>query len=118
LPANTFEIAIFTLTLASAGMMAHSEASPADASETYRTSCRGNDCVRYLCDTMGGDCFLLGYFDRREEIHQDRTEYGTTPDVPGTAIPDSGAGQTRHSEPHYHYKNHFDPDNDYDDPLG
>jgi hypothetical protein len=75
----------------------------------YRTSCYSNDCVRFLCDEGGRDCFLIGYFDKREDIHPALPEWGDHPGPPPPEFHYYG-----YTGPHYHYKNVFDPDNDYD----
>src|ERR1700678_2457211 len=87
----------------------------ASAHETYRTSCRGNDCVRFLSDERGQDCFLVGYFDRREEGRPVCNEYSVKRAASPQPLRDCENDVYSNNGPRYHYKNHFDPDNDYEE---
>jgi hypothetical protein len=109
--------AIFVLALVGMGLGDSAGRAIAGTDETYRTSCRGRDCVRFLCDEVGQDCFFLGYFDRSEESRKPRNEFGAAPETSAEAQPGYGSGNYGNSEPDYHYTNHFDPDNDYDEHL-
>lgn len=107
------------------------------AADTYKTACRGDDCVRVQCDDRGRDCFRLGYVDRRAlpagTPYEETDAYqGTRGFVFGLRDPDNdydpypGFFDSGHNtfDPdndydaypgiYSHYTNHFDPDNDYD----
>jgi hypothetical protein len=71
--------------------------------------------MRFLCDEVGQYCFLLGYFDRRDDGRQARSEYGGKPASLNAPQRDYDNDDYGNNGPRYHYKNHFDPDNDYDD---
>ena len=113
--ASISRTAMFALAMGAVAIAAPGGSATADPYETYRTSCRSNDCVRFLCDEMGRNCFLLGYFDRREEAHQARDEYQNMPNSSYAPPHDGDRYNYGNNAPHYHYTNHFDPDNDYDD---
>ncbi|HEX4160693.1 MAG TPA: hypothetical protein VHY79_19655 [Rhizomicrobium sp.] len=114
---NTFKsIAVAT----ALGWGAMAAAAPASA-ETYRTSCYGDDCMRLQCDDWGRDCVRLGYFDRYASPAAAPDEYYTQsyreyPDsYYGPPPPDPDDDYDSDNGLYYHYRNHFDPDNDYDE---
>jgi hypothetical protein len=114
LPTDTLRKAIFALALGSLEIMISGTSAKANAHETYRTSCNGNDCVRYLCDDGGRDCFLIGYFDRRDEGRPVCNEFREEPDSL-LAPPRDCHNEYGSTGARYHYRNHFDPDNDYNE---
>lgn len=105
------------------------------AADSYKTVCRGDDCMRVQCDDRGRDCFRLGYVDRRalpagtpyEETDAYRETRGFVfglrdPDNDYDPYPGYFDSDTLDPDNDYdeypglyaHYTNHFDPDNDYD----
>jgi hypothetical protein len=106
---DILKVAALALVLGVAEIGASGSSAAADPNETYRTNCRGNDCVRFLCDEVGHNCLLLGYFDRREEGRPACNEFGKKPDSPRECENEDYGN----NGPHYHYTNHFDSDNDY-----
>lgn len=107
------------------------------AADTFKTVCRGDDCMRLECDDRGRDCFRLGYVDRNalpagtpyEET--DAYQYSRSsffglrdPDndfdpYPGYFDSDRNTLDPDNDYDAYpgffsHSTNHFDPDNDYD----
>jgi hypothetical protein len=111
---GTWRTATFVLALGAAVIPASGSSASAVAHETYRTSCLKNDCVRFVCDELGQSCLLLGYFDRREEVRPACNEYNETMNS-FTPPPRDCENEYGNKGPYYHYRNHFDPDNDYEE---
>jgi hypothetical protein len=131
---KAFKIA--TMAAAVFGALAVSEGLA--AADTFKTACRGNDCVRVQCDDRGRDCFRLGYTDRRtlpagtpyeetdayEEPRDSFFGLPADPDndydpYPGFFGADHYTFDPDNDFDEYpglssHYTNHFDPDNDFD----
>jgi hypothetical protein len=85
----------------------------ASEKETYRTTCHGSDCVRFLCNEAGFQCVFLGYFDRSEELHPECVGYDQSESTSLVPRQVCDNGEKADNSPHYHYENVFDPDNDY-----
>jgi hypothetical protein len=75
---------------------------------TIKTKCYGDDCVRMQCNNYGYDCFRIGYFDGGD---YDRP-YGYTRTYTYTYPAHDGYYDAYGV---YHYRNHFDYDNDSDE---
>ncbi|MGH6877786.1 MAG: hypothetical protein ACREHV_10480 [Rhizomicrobium sp.] len=106
-------IAIAVLAGAGAGATAVS-ADPAPP-DLFKTSCYKEDCVRVECDNQGENCFRLGYFARDSYDLTAPYCYHANYGAPSGGIGPGGIGCGSGPAPHYHYLNHFDPDNDFNE---
>ena len=106
--ANTLKTAAMAALL---GLGVTGTSSTAASAYTIRTRCDGDACVRMQCDNYGDNCYRTGNY-QRDDYDQPYGYSRTYTYYPYSYDFDEGYYRDYDG---YHYRNHYDYDNDYNE---